>query len=116
MTIVCVYILCTIGLSREDALFPITECVCRFIFGTASGANMVTFANEDQSFEFHVQLEQVRQIAFVEKETPKKTLRIVRLVNTDGATMTSLILVDTSDEAQQWFSDMIQRHGSVIQL
>ena len=81
-----------------------------------TGANMVTLANADQSFEYHVQLEQICQIAFVEKETPNKTLRIVRLLNANGDSISSLILVDVSDDAQQWFRDLIQRHGTMVQL
>ena len=77
---------------------------------------MATLANEDQSFEYHIQLEQIGKISFVEKETPNKTLRIVRLLNDSGESITSLILVDVSDDAQKWFGDMIQRHGSIVQL
>jgi putative heme iron utilization protein len=77
---------------------------------------MATIANADQSFEYHIQLEQINEIAFVEKETPNKTLRIVRLMNEDGDSITSLILVDVSEDAQKWFADLIQRHGSVVRL
>jgi putative heme iron utilization protein len=77
---------------------------------------MATLANADQSFEYHVQLEQICEIAFVEKETPNKTLRIVRLINQEGDSITSLILVDVSDDAQKWFADLIQRHGSMVRL
>lgn len=77
---------------------------------------MATLANADQSFEYHVQLEQICEIAFVEKETPNKILRIVRLMNQEGDSITSLILVDVSDDAQKWFADLIQRHGSIVRL
>ena len=80
------------------------------------GANMATISNADQSFEYHVQLEQICEIAFVEKETPNKTLRIVRLINEHGDSMTSLILVDMSDNASKWFANLIQRHGSIVHL
>ena len=77
---------------------------------------MATFANADQSFEYHVQLEQICKVAFVVKETPKKTLRIVRLMNDSDDSITSFILVDASDDAQKWFDDLIQRYGSIVQL
>jgi putative heme iron utilization protein len=77
---------------------------------------MVTIANADQSFEYHIQLEQIYEIAFVEKVTPNKTLRIVRLMNENGDSITSFILVDGSNEAQKWFADLIQRHGNVVRL
>ena len=77
---------------------------------------MATFANADQSFEYHVQLEQICQAAFILKETPNKTLRIVRLLNDSKDSITSFILADASDEAQKWFDDLIQRYGSIVQL
>jgi putative heme iron utilization protein len=79
---------------------------------------MVTLCNADQSFEYHVKLDQIRKIAFIEKEAPNKskTLRIVRILNATGESITSLILVDTSDSARVWFNDLIQRHGSEMQL
>jgi hypothetical protein len=82
----------------------------------STGANMATIANADQSFEYHVQLEQIYEIAFVEKETPNKTLRIVRFMNENGDSITSFILVDVSAEAQKWFTDLIQTHGDVLRL
>lgn len=77
---------------------------------------MLTMASTDQAFEFHVQLEQVSKIVLVEKETPAKTLRIIRLLNAVGNSMSSLILADTSDEATAWYHDLINKRGSEIQL
>jgi len=81
-----------------------------------SGANLLTFASEDQSFEFHLQLSEVSKIALVEKETPAKTLRIIRLLNAEGESMSSLILADTSDEATKWYHGIVEKRGSEIQL
>lgn len=83
---------------------------------SCSGANLLTLASEDQSFEFHLQLSEVSKIALVEKETPAKTLRIIRLLNAEGESMSSLILADTSDEATKWYHGIVEERGSEIQL
>lgn len=77
---------------------------------------MVTFASEDQSFEFHVQLSKVCSFALVERETPKKTMCILRMMNSDKQSMASLILTDTSDAARAWFQKLIEKHGSELQV
>lgn len=81
-----------------------------------TGANLLTFASRDQSFEFHLQLSEVSKIALVVKETPAKTLRIIRLLNDQGASMSSLILADPSEEATAWYHNVVERRGSEIQL
>jgi hypothetical protein len=74
-------------------------------------------ASEDQSFEFHVELSQVSKLVILEKETPAKTLRIIRLVNSDGDTISSLILADSTEEAIKWYhNDLIGKYGCEIQL
>jgi hypothetical protein len=78
---------------------------------------MLTLANVDQSFEYHVQLEQVCKIVLIEKETPtKKTLRIIRLLNALGESMSSFILTDTTEQALSWYHELVQRRGNEIQL
>ena len=81
-----------------------------------SGANMLTLASKDQAFEFHVQLTEVSKIVLVEKETPAKTLRIIRLLNSMGESMSSMILADTSDAAKKWYHGLVEKRGSEIQL
>lgn len=76
----------------------------------------MTLASEDQSFEFHIQLSDVSKIVLMEKETPAKTLRIIRLLNAEGESMTSLILADPSKEAMQWYHKLVETRGGVIQL
>ena len=77
---------------------------------------MLTVASEDQSFEYHVQLTDVSKIVLVEKETPAKTLRIVRLLNAEGESMSSLILADTTEAATKWYHSLVEKRGSEIQL
>ena len=77
---------------------------------------MLTLASPDQAFEFHVQLEQVSKVVLVEKETPAKTMRIIRLLNAVGESMSSLILADASDGARAWYHGLVETHGSEIQL
>lgn len=89
----------------------------------SSGANLLTLAADDASWEYHVQLSQVSKIVLVEKKTPSKTLRIVRLLNAEGESMSSLILVVPETEekegrgdAIQWFHNLVERYGSELQL
>jgi hypothetical protein len=77
---------------------------------------MLTMASADQTFEFHVHLEQVSKVVLIEKETPAKTLRIIRLLNDVGDSMSSLILADSSDEAITWYHGLVEKRGNEIQL
>jgi hypothetical protein len=92
----------------------------------STGSNLLTLASDDATWEFHVQLSNVFKIALVEKQTPAKTLRIVRLIGATGDTITSLILVpdfkkatgdaDGSGEAIEWFHGLVEKYGSEVQL
>jgi hypothetical protein len=94
-----------------------------------SGANIVTFASEDKSFEFHLMIAQVDKVALIEKDSPVnkgKTMRIIRFIKNDdesGASKSicSLILVTSADDdddddddtvANDWFKIMISKYGS----
>jgi hypothetical protein len=82
----------------------------------STGTNMLTLANTDQTFEFHLQLAQVSKMVLLEKVTPAKTLRMVRILNADGESMSSLILADESEEAVTWYEGLIAKYGKEIQL
>jgi len=89
----------------------------------SSGANLLTFASEDQGFEYHLQLSEVSKVVFAVKETPKKVLRIVRMLNAEGESMTSLVLHQQADgggdgdgDAIQFFDGLIEKYGSEVQL
>ncbi len=75
-----------------------------------TGDRLVTLASEDQSFEFHVKVDQVENIVFAESKRPieggEKILRICRFMNNEGGSICSLILNDSGDEAIQWFDRM----------
>ena len=81
----------------------------------ASGANLVTFASADQSFEFHLMIAQVAKVAMVEKESPVKKgkiMRILRFLNGEDKSICSLILAeDSSDVAAVWFRDLMSKYG-----
>ena len=81
-----------------------------------TGKNLMTLASEDKSFEFHLHLADVEQISVLEKETPMKTMRLVRILGAEGQSMCSLILADTSDEACEWFHKMKEEYGETIDL
>jgi hypothetical protein len=82
----------------------------------STGTNMLTLANTDQTFEFHLQLAEVSKMVLLEKVTPAKTLRIVRILNADGESMSSLILADESEAAVTWYEGLIAKYGKEIQL
>lgn len=77
---------------------------------------MMTLASSDQAFEFHVRLSDVSKISMLEKETPAKTLRVIRLLNSTGDSLSSLILADDSDAAHEWYHELVQSRGSEMQL
>jgi hypothetical protein len=83
-----------------------------------TGKNLMTLASQDQSFEFHLQLADVSKIVLVQRETPKRTLRLLRFLEAEhGNSMCSLILADDSEAAQKWFDDeLIGKFGTEIQL
>lgn len=82
----------------------------------STGTNMLTLANQDQTFEFHLQLAEVSKMVLLENKTPAKTLRIVRILNAAGESMSSLILADESEEAVAWFGGLIAKYGTEIQM
>jgi hypothetical protein len=82
----------------------------------STGTNMLTLANTDQTFEFHLQLAEVSKMVLLEKVTPAKTLRIVRILNAAGESMSSLILADESEAAVTWYEGLIAKYGKEIQL
>jgi hypothetical protein len=82
----------------------------------STGSNLMTLASEDQSFEFHVRLSQVSKMVLTSRETPQKTLRLLRLLNASGDSMCTVILADDSEAAAEWFEGMLSKYGSDIQL
>ena len=76
-----------------------------------TGDLILTMAAADQSFEFHVKLEQVQTIALVERELPGKMLRIIRMTNDKEESMCSLILAEYSDEAAAFFQGLVTKYG-----
>lgn len=79
-----------------------------------SGERLLTFANEDASFEFHVKVDQVCKIAFV--VNPASNRRVARFLSEDGTPICSLILAENSDadEAEEWFDGLLVKHGDEI--
>lgn len=69
----------------------------------------MTFASEDQSFEFHVKVDQVCKVAFVSAKR-----RVARFLKDDGSPIASLILVDSSSEADGWFDGMVGEYGDEV--
>jgi hypothetical protein len=96
---------------------------------------LVTLASLDQSFEFHIKVDDVAKIHFVEMVKPVpatatatatatdtqsgtqsetlKVLRICRFVREDGGSICSLILNETGEDAVKWFQGMKDRYGEI---
>jgi hypothetical protein len=82
----------------------------------STGANLMTLASEDKSFEFHVRLSHVSKMVLAVKTSPSKVLRVVRLLSSSGESLASLILATETEDATKWFSDLVDKHGDEIQL
>lgn len=81
-----------------------------------TGGRLVTLASEDQSFEFHVKVDEVDSVVFAESVRPledgeEKILRICRFMNGE-ATICSLILGASGEDVIEWFNDMKERYGN----
>ena len=81
----------------------------------STGANLLTMASDDQSFEYHLHLSKVSKIVLVEKTTPKKVMRIVRLLSSTGESISSFILTEEENQAA-WFQALVDEYGTEIQL
>jgi hypothetical protein len=85
----------------------------------AMGENLVTFASEDASFEFHLKTAHVSKIVMVEKLNAGptgRTMRIMRFINTMGKPICSLILSDDSEAASEWYQSINSKYGNEMQL
>jgi hypothetical protein len=96
-----------------------------------TGQRLVTLASQDQSFEFHIKIDQVHQVHFVEKikeervlddddgnddgqnSISHKIMRICRFLNQNGDSICSLILADSGPEAVEWFARMKEFHDGI---
>ena len=82
-----------------------------------TGASIVTFASEDQSFEFHLMPAQIASAVLVDRPRPDgTTMRILRLLNGEGGSVCSLIVADNSSQAEAWYDSMTSKYGSDIQF
>eukprot|EP00551_Chaetoceros_affinis_P002575 CAMPEP_0203634124 /NCGR_PEP_ID=MMETSP0088-20131115/1174_1 /ASSEMBLY_ACC=CAM_ASM_001087 /TAXON_ID=426623 /ORGANISM="Chaetoceros affinis, Strain CCMP159" /LENGTH=181 /DNA_ID=CAMNT_0050487671 /DNA_START=115 /DNA_END=660 /DNA_ORIENTATION=- len=84
-----------------------------------TGAELITFASSDSSFEFHVNLDKIKNVSFVESSRSmpngeEKVLRICRLINSEGASACSLILTDSSSDSLEWFGQMKKKFGEEL--
>lgn len=86
----------------------------------STGANLVTFASNDASFEFHLMVGQVNKVAMVEKESPVtgRMMRIIRFLNGDepAKAICSLILAEDSDVAEKWYQNLHAKYGPEFQI
>jgi putative heme iron utilization protein len=77
-----------------------------------TGETLLTMANDDKSFEFHIRIQQIHKIAIVERNVTDKVLRIIRFSNADEVTMCSLILADYTDDAAVFIEQLKQTYGT----
>lgn len=88
-----------------------------------TGQRLVTLASQDQTFEFHIKIDQVKKVVFVEntktlldntqQQQPSKIMRICRFLNQDGESICSLILSESGQEAVEWFAHMKECYGTL---
>ena len=77
------------------------------------GNAILTMASSDQSFEFHVKLEQVYKILLLERQQESgKVLRIIRMTNEKEESMCSLILAEYSEDAAAFFQGLVTKYGN----
>jgi len=82
-----------------------------------TGASIVTFASEDQSFEFHLMPAQIASAGLVSRPRPDgTTMRILRLLNAEGGSVCSLIVSEDSEKAQSWYESLESDYGSEVQF
>ena len=84
-----------------------------------SGEKLVTFASNDQSFEFHVKVEQICKIVFVANGGADQTKKVARFLSEIGTPICSLILCETDDEeeaARIWFDELVNKYGNEVIL
>lgn len=87
-----------------------------------TGKNLLTLASADKSFEFHLHLADVTEVVLLEKETPMKTMRLIRVLGGGGGgkdektSICSLILADPSDAAIEWYQGLRAEYGETIDL
>lgn len=86
-----------------------------FTSDAETGERIVTFASNDHSFEFHVNIDQVKDIMVSEEKNPSEgeedVLRLCRFLNNDGVCICSLILVDKSMDSVAWFHDLMKKYA-----
>lgn len=93
-----------------------------------TGQRLVTLASQDQTFEFHIKIDQVKKVVFVEntktlldnaqqqqqqQQQTSKVMRICRFLNQDGDSICSLILSESGQEAVEWFTHMKECYGTL---
>jgi hypothetical protein len=84
-----------------------------------SGEYLITLANEDQSFEFHMKPSEVSKVVLTEKATLPDAgpgMKILRFMNKQGGSMCSLILGEKTEAGGAWFQGMISKYGQEIEL
>lgn len=83
---------------------------------------LATVSNDDNTFECHIKLNEIRGAQFATKEAASgKTLHIVRLLGDDGASLLSAILhPDDGDEvdegAIQFYDSLRKKFGDNVEL
>ena len=71
----------------------ILEAIGEFTELRQNDNGLATVSNDDNSFECHIRMGEVKKAAFVKKEKPDgKTMHITRLMDADGKSLLSAIL------------------------
>jgi len=100
----------------------ILEAVGAFEGLRESKKGLATVSNDDNSFECHIRLNEVRSAQFATKDTPDgRTLRIVRLLGEERAPLLSAILhpdegEEVDESAIKYWEGLRERFGDDVEL
>mmetsp|Transcript_37652 Transcript_37652/g.75341 ORF Transcript_37652/g.75341 Transcript_37652/m.75341 type:complete len:179 (-) Transcript_37652:166-702(-) len=99
----------------------ILEAVGSFDSLRCNDKGLATVSNDDNSFECHIRLNEVRSAQFARKETANKTMHIVRLLGDDQKPLLSAILHpedgdDVDEGAIEFWESLRNRFGEDVAL
>jgi len=82
-----------------------------------SGEYLITLANEDKSFEFHLKPNQVSKVVLTEKATLPGAgpgMKIFRFIDGQNVSICSLILCEKTATGSSWFEGMVAKYGQEV--
>ena len=85
-----------------------------------SKPGLATVSNDDNTFECHIRLAEVRGAQFATKESGERTLHIVRLLGEDGPLLSAILHPEDGDEVDEsavaFWASLRERFGDNVEL